>query len=1117
MSLKPLITVYQEIAQPSATPVTPILATVVVGPAYDVRDYPDDAADILLTDTYGRLESGNDYSPPSTGTDAVTVLDGAYPAQSAGARVDHASVAVTLKTPRVILGSTSLGGGVAPVLGTGVTTSTSDRSLVTFNSPTANLLQAGVQPGDRVVLTSTTGQEFVGTVASVGEPNAAGLVPSGNESLLRLTAQLPAANVAATGSITIPPGGGAALIDGETFTLNDGVNAATVFEFNSGGGVTGAHVAVAFTGGDSQATVRTAAIAAINGVGGGLRITASPHTTAGVISLVNDVPGEAGNQTVSDTVADGAFTHTGMAGGTSSSTQWAYDATGECRVERVLSTQRLSDPSRTFLVFPEPGSDKLTVRGGISVPVSITPARSVSAPSPSASTVQRTLSYAELYLSYVALRQDLQNLGTAVPSDEQTVNGLPVIRGVGKIDARNPLAVGLKLALNNGGNVPIRYYGVSSQDSTGYANARARLAARNDLYCFVNLTQDLNVHAAFKTAFVQQASPTYSRDKGVRQRFRIALGSIPMPTEQTVYEGSISAVSSVVGSAQTGKFRTLSIAAASTGSAPGTGAAEDIDFTQILPGDTVTIGLSADATSAWQNRRGTHRVGHVNSSQDFPNTADPAALELVPGSSRWDDTAGASADDIEVLVRAPDGTVKFSSTAASEVSTGGGGTLGTILYSMLLPTVVGGPYTVRYVASGSANHTVVVTLAGFAITVTAGSLATHTEVAAAVNAHPGVSAILTATVTAGGAQVMVPASQDPAAPAAIVPGSGVCTATVALNDALFNQLDDDSATFLQAGVKAGDLVEIPLDPNNYDPTAYSGRMLTYRVGSVQNENRLRIFNGVDDGADAAEELPHYFNRDLPGRYLDNTAPNAINYRVRRTLTSLDRALALIAIAQSVRSARLTLMWPDLVGVSELADGGLARSIASVRTLAGLVPSYYLACAVGGVIAGTPAQMGLTGGSFIGFDRLANTTDVFSEEELSLISDGGYFLCTQEVEGALPQCEHQLTTDPSALETGELSMVKNIDYLSINYSELLRGFLRQYNNIPEALGEIYRSVVDNTNLLKGQYIAKIGAPLLEGTITSLAQSEFAADTVELFFDAKIAVPLNNIGFHLVVRK
>jgi len=1112
MSLKPLILVYLEIAQPSVTPATPVLNTVIVGPACDVFDYPDDAQATLLTDTYGRLEAGSGYAPPVSGTDAVRVLDGGYPSQSAGARVDHDSVYFTLKTPRVILGSTNLSGSVAPVLGTSVTTSEADRTLLTFNSPTANLLQALVQPGDRVILTSSFGQEFVGTVALVGEPNAAGLVPSGNENLLRLTSQLPSPNVAATGTITAIAA--SSLLDGETFTLDDGINPPTVFEFDTGSSVGAGHVAIAIAS-QTATQVRDLMRAAINGVGSGLRITATDLGSTG-LTLTNDVPGDQGNTTISDTVVDAGFTHTNMAGGTSEPSQWAYDDAAECRIERVLSTTRLSDPSRTYVVFPEPGSDEVVVRGGVSVSIRGTPAASVGTPSPAPQTVSRALSYAELYVSYVALRQDLQSLAKAIPTDSQSLNGVPIVRGIGKVDARNPLAVGVKLALANGGNVPIYYYGVSARDSSGYDNARARLASRNDLYCFVPLTQDLNVHAAFKAAFVQNANPLYCRERGVRQRFRIVLGSVPMPTEQTIYEGSISGVSSDAGQS-TGRYRTISIAAASTGSAPATGAAEDIDFSYVLPGDTVTIGLSAGGTSAWQNRRGTHRVGHVNTSQDFPNSGDPAALEVIPGSSRWDDTAGATVDDIEILVRGPDGSTKFSSTASTDVSTGAGGTLGTVRYSMRLPTVVGGPYTVRYVASGDADHVVGVALAGFAITVTVGSLVTHTELATAVNAHPGVSAVLAAAVTAGGGNAVVPGSQSPAAPASILPASGDCSAQVLVNDALYTQLTDGSATFLQANVKPGDLVEIPADPNNYDPLAYSGRLLTYRVGAVQNENRLRIAGGTDDGADAATELPHFFNRTLQARYLDNTAPNAINYRVRRTLTSFDRALALVSIAQSVRSSRLTLMWPDLVGVSELADGGLPRALPAVPTRAGLVPSYYLACAVGGVIAGVPPQMGLTGGSFIGFDRVSHTADSFNEEELSLISDGGFFLCTQETEGALIQCEHQLTTEPSALETGELSMVKNVDFLAINYSDLIRGFLRQYNNIPEALGEIYRSVVDNTNLLKGQYVAKIGPPLLEGTITSLAQSETSADTAELFFDAKISAPLNNVGFHLVVRK
>jgi hypothetical protein len=61
------------------------------------------------------------------------------------------------------------------------------------------------------------------------------------------------------------------------------------------------------------------------------------------------------------------------------------------------------------------------------------------------------------------------------------------------------------------------------------------------------------------------------------------------------------------------------------------------------------------------------------------------------------------------------------------------------------------------------------------------------------------------------------------------------------------------------------------------------------------------------------------------------------------------------------------------------------------------------------------------------------------------------------------------------------------------------------------------VSDNTELLKGRTLAKIGPPLLSGSITSLAPSAVAADTVEMFYSASVPRPLNNIGFHLVVTR
>lgn len=1099
-SRKPLILIFQEIAQPTSTPVAPELRTVIVGPAYDIRDYLDDGDQTILTSVYGQLEAGPAYAPPTSSDDAVTVLDGGYPGQSPGAKVDHASVVLTLRTPRVILGSTYLSALITPVLGTGVTTSSGDRTLVTLNGVTTDFVAAGVQPGDRVVFTSSAGQMCVRTVQSIGEPDAEGLIPPGNEGLLRTTSQLP----------------------------------------DAGAG----------------------------------------------------------------------------------STEWTYDGAGEIRIERTLATQDLVDTSHTILTFPEPASDKLVIKGGATIDTVLTPRPTTAVPSPVSTTVARPLSYSELYLSYRALRQDLQRVGSAVPSDEQSVAGLPTIVGIGRVDARNPLAVGVKLALNNGGNVPIEYYGVSSNDSTGYANARARLASRGDLYCFVLLTQDIQILAAYKTAFEQQASPTYARETGVMQRFRMLLGSIPLPTAQTIYSGSISGVDQTVAAAVTNKYRTINIAY---------NIASAVPVSSVLPGDTVTIGLTRASVAAWQNRRGSHRVSHVNSTQTAPATA--SQFEITPSSSRWDDTAGAGGDDIEIVISGPDGTVRASNLAflrsscgaAAVAATGSittvdgatlidgetftlddgvnpatvfefdsngavapgnvavvftaldtdatvaaaiqaaingvvaglaitagapvvatvpltndaegaynvaitdtvaalgflvtgmtGGTdstLGTTTFAMLNPTTVGGPYTIDYAAGAALAITVV----GFAITITVGPATTHDQVANAINTHAQLSALMTATVSLGGSLIVDDTTQSPAGPASILPGTDTAPATVIVNDALFNQLEDTTATFLSAGVKPGDRVEIPLDPNDYSPTAFTGRVLSYAVSTVLNEQRLRIANGVDDEPDVARELPHYYLRDVANRDLDNTAPNAVSYRVRRTLTEDEMVLALAAIVQGVSSRRLTVMWPDRVGVADLRDGSLTRSLPSVRTLAGLQGAEYLACAVGGVIAGTPPQMGLTGGTFVGIDRLANASDFFSEEQLARISDAGFFVCTQETEGALPECLHQLTTDPVALETGEVSVVKNIDYLSIYFQTLLKSFLGQYNNIPEALNEIYRSVQDNTNLLKGATIARIGPPLLAGEIISLEPSASAADTVEMFYSAKVPVPLNNIGFHLVVRK
>lgn len=111
------------------------------------------------------------------------------------------------------------------------------------------------------------------------------------------------------------------LVDGETFVLDDGTNAAVTFHFNvSGtytpsGGYDSTNIEVDVSGDTTADEVALTAKTAINGVGTSLTITGGTITT-GKLNLENDVFGTAGNQTITETVTDAGFTTSGMSSGT---------------------------------------------------------------------------------------------------------------------------------------------------------------------------------------------------------------------------------------------------------------------------------------------------------------------------------------------------------------------------------------------------------------------------------------------------------------------------------------------------------------------------------------------------------------------------------------------------------------------------------------------------------------------------------------------------------------------------------------------------------------------------------------------------------------------------------
>lgn len=117
-------------------------------------------------------------------------------------------------------------------------------------------------------------------------------------------------NTAATGTITAVAG--SALVDGETFTITSRRGARVTFEFDSNSSYTAGNVQVAFTAGDTNATVATAIAAAISGVASlGLSSAAVGATVTNTARL----PGPEWNAGLTETVANGTFAVTDVTGG----------------------------------------------------------------------------------------------------------------------------------------------------------------------------------------------------------------------------------------------------------------------------------------------------------------------------------------------------------------------------------------------------------------------------------------------------------------------------------------------------------------------------------------------------------------------------------------------------------------------------------------------------------------------------------------------------------------------------------------------------------------------------------------------------------------------------------
>lgn len=327
--------------------------------------------------------------------------------------------------------------------------------------------------------------------------------------------------------------------------------------------------------------------------------------------------------------------------------------------------------------------------------------------------------------------------------------------------------------------------------------------------------------------------------------------------------------------------------------------------------------------------------------------------------------------------------------------------------------------------------------------------------------------------------------------------SGTADVAVAANDDLYLELQDANAAFVTSGVIAGDFVKIG--------TA------KFEVASILSNQRLRIANNGANTSLVQNELPHGMSRTAPV-----TAVAALSYSVVRDLDRAGQVEVLKSVATSLKSKRAVLCWPDSVVVANLSDGSLPRSAIDslVSAAAGAQPGYYLACAVGGLVAGLPPQHGFTNLGISGISRLNNANTYFTDKQMTDISNGGWMVFQQDTAAALPYCVHQLTTDPSTVELGELSMVKNFDFVSLFFSDILNDYIGTWNINKETMEFIRSAIQTGIENLRLRKQPRIGAPIIGATITKLAESTVSSDRLEIYVEVDFPRPLNTVALHLV---
>ena len=216
-----------------------------------------------------------------------------------------------------------------------------------------------------------------------------------------------------------------------------------------------------------------------------------------------------------------------------------------------------------------------------------------------------------------------------------------------------------------------------------------------------------------------------------------------------------------------------------------------------------------------------------------------------------------------------------------------------------------------------------------------------------------------------------------------------------------------------------------------------------------------------------------------------------------TLPDKDRIAATVAAKASVyKNRRVYYTFPDQC---EALLGGTEE----------LLPGFYMPAAIAGMVGAQPPQQGFTNLPMAGFAGVVGSNDMFNNTQLNIMAGGGTYIIVQDAQGGPLTSRHQLSTNLTSIETRELSITKDVDYVAKFLRTGLRNFIGTFN-ITQPFLDTLSTVIHGMN----QFLEEQGI-VISADINNIIQSKDQPDTVLVDETLNVPYPCNYIRLTLAI--